>query len=239
MFLNIFTKFKEFFSQLIRKLTFDNFDVLLFGIIVGFLLCFVIYLFIVLGSMRPRKDLPKLDEQAVDEQVFKLITSAKNEYTEEFSTRPLKEKTPALREIAGNLIEAIAKIYYPDSSFPLYELSIDELLILNHYITDQIDSLFKGRVLAAARKVRIANILKIIEVKKKFDNTKAVKLVNQKPISGTVKVALGILNVFNPKYWVKKLLIDTTMTIATNKIALTIIEIVGAETNKVYNRSVF
>lgn len=29
------------------------------------------------------------------------------------------------------------------------------------------------------------------------------------------------------------------MTIATNKIALTIIEIVGAETNKVYNRSVF
>ncbi|MGD9605642.1 MAG: hypothetical protein AB7V00_05800 [Bacilli bacterium] len=239
MILNFFINLKRFFSQLFQKLTIENFDVLFFGIILGFLLCFLFYLFIVVSSMRPRKDLPKLDEKDVDEQILKLITSAKNEYSEEFSTKPLKEKAPALKEISWNLINAIAKIYYPDSNFPIYELSIDELLVLNHYITNRIDSLFKGKVLNAIKKVRIAYILKIIEMKKKIDNSKPVKVANKTQISGFLKVATGIFNVFNPLYWVKKLMIGTTMTIATNKIALTIIDIVGEETNKVYNRSVF
>jgi len=34
-------------------------------------------------------------------------------------------------------------------------------------------------------------------------------------------------------------MIGTTMTAATNKISQTIIDIVGEETNKVYNKSVF
>ena len=239
MFLDVFTKLKDFFVSLFQKLTIDNLDVLLVGIVLGFLFCFIIYLFVVVSSMRPRKDLPQLNVQEVDEKIQKLITSAKNEYTEEFSSKSIKEKTTAIKDFSWNLIQQIAKIYYPDSEFPIYELSIDELLILNHYITNRIDSLFKGKVLKQVKKVRIAYILKLIEMKKKIDNNKVIKVVNKKPLTGGLKVASGILNAFNPFYWVKKFMIGTTMTIATNKIALTILNIVGEETNIVYSRSVF
>ncbi len=97
--------------------------------------------------------------------------------------------------------------------------------------------MFKGPVLKPFKKLRIAYILKIIDVKKKIDENKAVKTASK--LNKPWKITWSILNVFNPVYWVKKLMISTTLVTISNKIGGIIIEVVGEETNKVYSKSVF
>ena len=47
------------------------------------------------------------------------------------------------------------------------------------------------------------------------------------------------MNIFNPVYWVKKLMISTTLVAVSNKICGIVIDVVGEETNKVYSKNVF
>ncbi|MDD3106712.1 MAG: hypothetical protein PHP65_02765, partial [Bacilli bacterium] len=72
MVLSIFTYLKDFFSTLMEKLNIENFSVLLAGVIIGFVLCLVIYLFIILNAMRPRK------EFVSKKQYQKLMKKSKN-----------------------------------------------------------------------------------------------------------------------------------------------------------------
>ena len=137
------------------------------------------------------------------------------------------------------MINEIAKLYYPKSEYPIYELSIDEMLVLTHYITNRVESLFKGKVLKSLKKIKISQIIKVLEIKKKIEENKIVKAANKVKLPTLYKATMSVLNIFNPGYWVKKIMINTTLSIGTNKIAATIIDIIGEETTKVYSKSVF
>src|SRR5690554_5776831 len=238
MYLNIVEGIRAFFRNLFSKFSLDNLAILIFGIIFGFILCFLIYLGFVLASLKKEEKKIIIQSDKIDlEKVERLIKSAKNQFLIESATKTTTEKINDVKEISWELINAIAKEYFPDSKYPIYELSIDELMMLNHYITNRVDSLFKGPVLKPFKKLRIAYILKILDMKKKIDENKAVKAATK--LNKPWKIALSVLNVFNPAYWVKKLMISTTLVAVTNKIGSLVIEVVGDETNKVYSKSVF
>jgi len=210
----------------------------MFGIVFGFLLCFLIYIVFVFASLK-NNDKRVIENSAnVDnEKIERIIRSAKNHYIEESSTKNTGQKINDIREISWDLINDVAKEYFPDSSYPIYELSVSELVVLIHYITDRIDSLFKGPVLKPFKKIRISYILKIIDMKKKIDDNKVMKTAYK--FKTPWKAAIAVINIFNPVYWVRKLMFSTTLVVVANKIGVTIIEVVGEETNKVYSKSVF
>ena len=238
--LNIFSDIREFLLNLISKFSWANLMIMFTGIIIGFIMCALIYLVVILTSLKKNENyVYKSKFEIEDEDIKRVIRSAKNQYIEESSNLPTNEKFRDILNISKELIHDIAKMYYPKSEYPIYELSIDELMMLNHYITNRVDGLFKGKVLRGFKKIKIAQILKIIDLKKKIDENKAVKAAKKMHVPGIYKTTMSILNVFNPAYWVKKLMINTTMQIGTNKIATTIIDIVGEETAKVYSKSVF
>ncbi|MDD3172003.1 MAG: hypothetical protein PHO86_06755 [Bacilli bacterium] len=239
MFLNIFESIGEYFGQARETTPLDNLIPLLVGVCVGFLLCILIYLLAVLTPIKKqeRKEI-KLNE-ANDEVIKRIISNAKNQFSEESSTKSTGAKFEDLKEIAGHIISDIAKVYYPDSLHPVYELSVDEMLILNHYITDRIESIFVGPILKRVKGVKISSILNILDIKRKYEEKKLIKAANKVKLPAIWKSALAIANVVNPIYWLKKLMIDAPFVAASNKIALTIIEIIANETNKVYSKSVF
>ncbi|MCK9471214.1 MAG: hypothetical protein WC006_07035 [Bacilli bacterium] len=238
MYLGIIEAIRTFFRNLFSKFQFDNLIVLIFGIVFGFLLCFLIYFTFVIASLKKEEKKVEVNKENISmERIERLIKSAKNQYLVDSATKSTAEKINDVKEISWELINAIAKEYFPDSKYPIYELSIDELMMLNHYITNRVDSLFKGPVLKPFKKLRIAYILKILDMKKKIDENKAVKAATK--LNKPWKIALSVLNVFNPAYWVKKLMISTTLVAVTNKIGSLVIEVVGDETNKVYSKSVF
>lgn len=236
----MFKDIKDLIGELLNKFSWSSVVILITGIAIGFVICAFIYLVIVLISLKKNeKDdiVHKIDIE--NEELKRVIRSARNQYYEESSNSPLNQKIVDIRDISWRLINDISKLYYPKSDYPIYELSIDEFMKLNHYITNRVDSLFKGRILISFKKIKISQILKLIDLKKKIDENKIVKVAKKAKVPGLYKATMTVLNIFNPAYWVKKLMINTTLSVGTNKIASTIIDIVGEETIKVYSKSVF
>lgn len=236
--LDIVKAVREFFAGLFGKLSLNNLLLLLSGVVIGFMLCFLIYLVIVVSSFKKEeKNMIAPEIKVDDEKIKRLIRSAKNEFLEEAASHTTGQKINDLKSICWNLIHDIAQVYFPESKYPIYELSIDELMTLIHYITDRINSLFKGPILKPMKKIRISYILKVIETKRKIDENKAVKTASK--LKTPWKATMSVLNIFNPVYWVKRLMISTTLVAVTNKICGIIIDVVGEETNNVYSKSVF
>ena len=236
----MFKEIKDLIGELLNKFSWGNVVLLLAGIAIGFVICAFIYVVIVLTSLKKNeKDDTKHKIDIENEELKRVIRSARNQYYEESSNSPINQKIADIRDISWRLINDVAKLYYPNSDYPIYELSIDEFMKLNHYITNRVDSLFKGKILKSFKKIKISQILKLIDLKRKLDENKVVKVAKKAKVPSLFKATMTVLNVFNPAYWVKKLMINTTLSVGTNKIASTVIDIVGEETIKVYSKSVF
>lgn len=238
MFLDIIKTIRDFFTSLFSKFSLDSLIILLIGVVFGFVLCFLIYLVFVVASLKKEENKITINRDNISmDKIDRLIRSAKNQFLLDSSSKKTADKITDIKNISWALIHDIAKEYFPDSEYPIYELSVDELMVLNHYITNRVDSIFRGPILKPLKKVRIAYIFKIIDVKKKIDENKAVKSAAK--LNKSWKVFRTVKNLFNPVYWVNKLMINTTVVVATNKIGGMVIEVVGEETNKVYSKSVF
>jgi len=240
MYLNIFTDLKDLIAKIVNQFSWTDLFILLTGVIIGFVICAISYLVIVLLSLKKNENEVKQTRVDIsDEEIKKKIRSAHNEFYENSGNAPVNQKVLDVRNISWDLINEIAKLYYPKSEYPIYELSIDEMLVLTHYITNRVESLFKGKVLKSLKKIKISQIIKVLEIKKKIEENKIVKAANKVKLPTLYKATMSVLNIFNPGYWVKKIMINTTLSIGTNKIAATIIDIIGEETTKVYSKSVF
>lgn len=242
MFLNIFDTIKKFFEKLFTDFDLSDLAILFFGIMIGFLLCMAIYIITVLSTLKRSDKIEPISLDHIENvKIRRVIDNAKEEYIELYSYVATGKKLQAVGELSWQIIKDIAKIYYPDSQYPIYELSVDELIRLNYYITTRIEKLFSGKVLGTFKKVKISQILRLIDLKKRIEENKLVKLANKTKAPKIYKSVMAVLNIFNPGYWVRKMMISTTIDMTTNKIALIVLDVVGDETNKVYskNQSIF
>lgn len=240
MLLTFFDKLREAIISIIENINFSSVLTLITGIIIGFVLCAVIYICLVLSAFKKEGDVQDTAVINVDNEVImKLIQSSKNEYIEDSANLSTNSKLNLVKEISFRLINDIAKVYYPDSNYPIYELNIDELIVLCHYITDRINSIFKGPILSHMKRLKVSQVVKIIDFKKKIDENKLVKAANKAKVPKILSGLSKVINIINPVYWVQKLMIESTMSIATKRISLLIIDVIGEETTKVYSKSVF
>ena len=182
MVLSIFDAIKEFIINLLSSSQWKNILILLGGIITGFILSGAIYALIVIASIKKDKKETKAKREkqtdplnSEEEKVRKLVVFAKNEFKEDCSALDLKEKFIEVKYITFRLIEDIARIYHPKSNHPLYELSVDELILLNTYITKRVDEIFDRPALRFLRKQKISTVLDIIDKKRKMKKVKLVK----------------------------------------------------------------
>lgn len=243
MFLNVWDTIKNFINNLFTNIPWNNIIIFLMGIIVGGILSVIIYLIIFLKSINKADKINQLTSFKEDivqtNEVNKLISGAKDQYKEETKDYSIVFKIEALKNIAWDLIKSIADVYYPDSKHPIYELSIDELIKLCYYITERIDKVFQGKILKNVRNFKISQVIAIIEAKKKIDDNKLIKASKKLNSSGLYKVASSTLNIVNPVYWVRKIVVSSSVNYGSNKIANIIIDIVGEETAKVYSKHLF
>lgn len=243
MVLNIWQSIRNFFINLFTNISWGNVFLLLTGIVIGFLICGIIYVIVVLQGIKKAENNYK--KEADDEDLVKTtdvnntIRGAKDRYKEEVKEYSMGQKIDCVKNISWDLINDIAKIYYPESKFPIYELSIDEIIKLCFYITEKIDRVFEGRIIGKAKNIKISHLMSFIEKKKLVEDSKIVKASKKANVGGIAKLASTALNFVNPAYWVKKAVIGTTLNIGSNKVANIIIDIVGQETAKVYSKNLF
>ena len=144
--------------------------------------------------------------------------------------------------LGKKIIEIVNKIsseYYPESKYPIYELTIEELILFMHYLSNRIGDIFDKPLLAPFKKISIAQIFKILDTKKKIEETKAAKAFKKANVGKVSSIIMGGLKYANPVYCLKKLFVGSTINFASRKISLLIIDIVADETNKTYSKSIF
>lgn len=242
MYFLAFEKIDNFFTELLSNFNFKSFLILISGMTIGFLLFGAVYVLIVVQSLKgdeEKKTSLKIKHKPDDRQLEKAIYDVKSRFQEDSSGLNTNEKVEVLKKTLSETIHTIASFYYPDSMHPIYELSVNEIIELNEYITRRVDAILGKKILIPFRKMNIAQILKIVDYKKKIDEAKIVKAANKLKVPTLFKYTKMALNYANPLYWFNKLVIGSTFTIVIDRMALAIIDIVADETNKVYSKSIF
>ena len=229
----IYLGFIDFIKE--KILNWGNLVAFLIGIGIGFILTLLLYLLIVVTSVKKEESKIKKTVIKVDDEIInKIIINEKNRYKLEAKNLPASQKIIELRDSCSNLIIDIARTYYPNSHHPVFEITVDELIKLDYYIMEKLETLFSRRLFKKIRTLKLVSIMNFVDKTKRVAENKVVK--------NTVKPATKfwkVINTINPVYWGKKVFSDIPISMITNKIALVIIDIVGNETSKVYSKSVF
>ena len=235
------SKFDDFMNSLFKDAN-GNFDlkifvVLLIGILIGIIITSSIYGILLLISLKKESKKINLPDVINDEQIIKSIETIKKDYISLTIGFQASEKMQVLGTTLINTVKTIAAFYYPNSKYPLYELNIKELIILTQYISDRIDKIFDKAVLKHFKNISISQIMKLLDLHRDIQNNKVVKTV--KKINPVSKVIVSVLNIVNPIYWIKKLIINGTISLALDKMALIIIDITSEETINIYSKRLF
>ncbi len=238
MFLNFWDVIRNFFKSVIENITFESIFTLFSGIIIGFGLAILVYFLMASISIKKQSEIVENDVEVNNSKCNKQIKMAIDQYKEESQEYTFTQKCSCAKDIAMQLMINIAKVYYPDSKYPLMELSVEEVLKLNSYILTKVENLFNGKILRKMRGFKIASVFKIKDKFDKFSENKVVKVVNKQKLVDKGKNILSILKIFNPSFIFKKVS-QGVNTLLIDKIIIILLKIVGSETAQVYSKNIF
>ncbi len=219
------------------RFDYSTFISFLLGISFGFLLLLLIYLYAVLKSLNKGLKLRTADEEDIDEEEIKMLIKDAQKQFKNKEARVAVGFPKHLLDITTELSVDIAKKFYPKSKYPYLELTVDETLKLNHYVTDRLEELLSGRILRLTRGMTLTKLVEMNETKTKIENAKAMKAA--KKFSNVAKTTMAVINAVNPVYWFRKLTKEVAVNKVMIRIGMTIIAITGEETYKIYSKKVF
>jgi len=220
-------------------ITFPDIRNFVLGLLTGFILL-ALFVALMLVTDRNGKTKIKFSKMTTlqDKDVTAMIEQKHKEMTDTVKITDNAYFKVAF-DLSFELMNEIARYYFPDSKYPMYELSIQEILDLNYYITKRIETLVNGKFIRRFKNYRVSTILNIINKKKAMDNSKLMKLSKKLYISKFYTVGKAVLNYANPIYWFRKLAIKPSTTLLTKKVCEWIITIFGEETNKIYGKKLY
>ena len=237
---NIDGFFSNVFNSLKEIVSLETLATLLVGVIIGFVICSMMYTISVLKSVKKESGKIKLNTTVVsEEELLKIVNDVKQSFVDESEGLAVKYRCEILGTKIVDEINQIASLYYPNSKYPLYELTVEELIFFLQYLSRRIEDVFDKPILKHFKNISISQIFRLIDMKKKIDDNKAVKVIKKTKPTMIGKILLAAKNAVNPVYWFKKLVLGTAIDTITRKVSLLVIDIVADETSKTYSKSLF
>jgi hypothetical protein len=209
------------------------------GIITGIILLILSIAFILSRSERIKTKNRLGQTVALDDKVVLDMVESKQDQLDKTVKLTDGGYFKVAVDLSLELSEEIARYYFPKSRFPIYELSIQEMLDLNFYITKRVEELMNGKFFKLFKNYRIATILDILNTRKKINNSKLMQITRKMKLQQIYSATRTVLNYANPIYWFRKLAIKPTTVVVTKEICKYIIAIFGEETNKIYSKAIF
>lgn len=207
------------------------------GIFLGAIIICAIYAIMVLSSLKNKKFLIKSQtDDLTTTDVKKMILLAQKS----FKDRALRAENTRVKhcmKLVGDLASGIASRFYPKSKYPLLELSVDEALMLVVYVEKRIEEIIDRPGLRLFKSIKVSTIYELSSKTNQVMDTKLFKTA--KEVSNTVNVIKKVVNIINPAWWFRKIVIDNTINLVTERLCLVIIAIVGEEVYKIYSKMVF
>ena len=229
--------FTFLFKLGIFEIDFTSIVSFIIGIFLGAMIVCGIYAFAVLASLRNKKFLLKVETDDVKiEEIKQMILDAQIAYKDK-ELRADHSRIAYCTDICKKLAIDIAAKFYPNSKYPLLELTIDELMMLIVYIEGRLEEIFNRRGLRLIKRVNVATIFDVTNKTNQVMDSKAFQVT--KEVGGAIGTIKKVVNVVNPAWWIRKLVIDNTVNFITDKLCLVTIAIIGEEIYKIYSKTVF
>lgn len=221
------------------EVSFGGFINFFVGMATGMVAFTAIYIyFLVRGKNINIEDIKRPNIDVNEEELKLMIINKQKKF--KVNKKLGKEKIAKLTfNMSYELVDEISKYFFPDSKYPMLELSVSELLNLNHYITNRLDDILDQPILKNTKNLQITKIMGMYDKKKAIEQNKLVKAAKKYKLVKVVKYTAAAVNIINPVYWFRKLVINTSVDVMTRKVCLVIIGIVGEETTKVYSKKLF
>lgn len=225
---------------LIKIWIFDfNFSALIafiIGIIVGFILLLLIYAIMVVASLGNKKFIIENADDPLELNDVKAMVEASQASYKDKELRGKKSRPQFCYELVKDLIYGIAYVYSPKSKYPIFELTIEEIMLLTNYISKRVDDLLDRKGVRLLKKLKASDIMSFTK--------KTNEIMNNEIVKGTIKASkfkkvIDYLNVINPYKIFKIQVIDRIINLVIDKLCLIIIAVAGEETYKIYSKKAF
>lgn len=211
-----------------------------FGMLTGFaLLSLALAMLMISGEKNRKNRILRSNQAPLAPAAVEEMISAKQKELSEVVRIAENSYFRVAFDLSVDLIQEIAKHYFPHSKFPLYELTPQEVLDLVSYITKRVDKLLSGKIINRFKNYRISLIVDIMQKKKAIDNSKLMKANREYKFSKILSIGSTIINYANPIYWFRKLALKPSTTLVTKELCKLIIRIAGEETDKLYSKKMF
>lgn len=221
------------------EISFGGFINFFVGMAMGMVAFAVIYIYFLVRGKNINIDDIKRPNIDVDEEELKNIIIEKQKKFKRNKKLGNQSVAKLTFDMSYELVEEISKYFFPESKYPMLELSVNELLNLNHYITTRLDEILDKPILKNTKNLQITKIVGMYEKKKAIEQTKLIKAAKKYKVVKVVKYGAAVINIVNPVYWFRKIVINTSIDIMTRKVCLVVIGIVGEETTKIYSKKLF
>ena len=224
------------FKLWIFNINFETIISFLIGTFFGIAIICLIYAIVVVASLGDKKFFIKTQDDSLTlEETKQLILDAQKCFKDK-KLRGKMGKTTYCMNISKDLAYGIATRFYPNSKYPLLEISIDEAILLIGYVEKRIDEILSKGVLKSLRRFKISFITDMSLKTSAVMNSRVFNV--GKDVTKTVSTVKKVINIINPLNWGRKIFVDSALTIAINKLCLIIIAVVGEETYKIYSKKV-
>ena len=211
----------------------------LIGIFVGCALLAIVYSILVISSLKSEKYIAKSKViEVTDDEIKEIVENARKAFNDK-NLRGAQSSINHCFSVCANLATDIARKFFPKSKRPLAELTIDEILELFIYISNRVNMIVDRPALRLLKKLKLSTLLALGDAKKVIDDSSLMKLTKKYKLKKLFDTVMGVLNIFNPVYWARRLFINTAVEVALNRLCISIIGIVGEETYKIYSKRVF
>jgi len=229
----------QFNQILILAITFKDVRNFILGMLTGFVLL-ALFVGILLVTERNTKSKIKMSKMSKlnDTKIQEMIEAKQKQMIETVKMTDNAYFNVAF-DLSVELMNEIAHYYFPESKYPMYELSIQEILDLSKYITDRLQTLINGRVIRRFKNYRVSTIINLLNKKKAIDNSKLMKLSRKMQVNKILSVGKTVLNYANPIFWFRKFAIKPSTTLLTKEACRFIIQIFGEETNTIYSKKLY
>lgn len=211
----------------------------LLGFLTGIILLMLSLTFLFSRKERKKMKIRIKEDVALDDQVLADMIEGKINQLDKTVRLTDNGYFKVALDLGIELTEEISRYYFPESKYPLYELSIQELLDLSKYIIQRINNIMDGKVIRRFKNYRVASIMEALNARKKINNSKLMQVTRKLKLQQVYSASRAVLNYANPIYWFRKLAIKPTTVLVTKELCKTIITIFGEETNKVYSKTIF
>lgn len=206
------------------------------GIFMGIIILLLIYAIMVISSLGNKKFIIPTDNDTFELRDVKVMVEQAQAAYKNKELRGKKSRPGYCFDLVKDLIYGIAYVYAPKSKYPIFELTLEEEILLATYISNRINELLDRKGVRLLKKLKVSQIMSLT---KKTNDTLNNEVVKTTLKASKFKKVIDYLNIINPYKIFKIQVVDRIINLIIDKLCLIIIAVSGEETYKIYSKKAF